>query len=134
MKPQSSWPDPQKIQPARRVDQLTADMKGRWIVQTQGSQHIWDLDAMTYKRLPGTRSQSGDFPFDRTPMTLTRVERWPRVGDTSLVWYDDPTDGERTQHWRQSSGIISISELQIKDPRTGPRNEESTAATPLRQP
>ncbi len=86
-------------------------MGGRWRVQTQGSTHEWDLDTMTYLRTAGPRSPSGPFAFDSRPMPITKVERWPRVGSTSLVWYDDPHDSDQIEHWRQSSRIISISEI-----------------------
>jgi hypothetical protein len=94
-----------------RVDALTSEMNGSWLVKTQSSEHIWNLDHMTYTRLPGSRSRSGAFAFDQRPMAITRVERWPRVGSSSLLWYDDPTDPDHTEHWRQSSGIISINEI-----------------------
>jgi hypothetical protein len=86
-------------------------MGGRWLVATQGSCHEWDLDAMTYMRIPGPGSLSGPFALDRQPMAITRVQRWPRVGSASLVWYDDPADPDRLEHWRQSSRIVSITEI-----------------------
>lgn len=35
------------------VTALTPEMSGRWLVTTQGSAHVWDLDAMTWERRPG---------------------------------------------------------------------------------
>ena len=95
----------------RDVEALTPEMNGSWLVKTQGSEHIWDLDRMTYTRIPSSHSRSGAFDFDHQTMLITRVERWPRVGSTSLLWYDDPSDGEQTEHWRQSSQIVAITQI-----------------------
>jgi hypothetical protein len=48
------------------VHQLTPDMGGRWLVTTQGTTHVWDLDAMTYLRQPGPTTHAGAFPHDGT--------------------------------------------------------------------
>ena len=32
-------------------------------------------------------------------MKLTRVERWPRVGDVLFVWVDDHEFPELLEHW-----------------------------------
>jgi hypothetical protein len=93
------------------VQELTSGMRGCWVVVTQGSLHLWDLDSLTYTRIPGAASPSGAFSFDAQPMAITRIERWPRIGSTSLVWYDDPADPGGREHWRQSSRIVSISEI-----------------------
>ena len=93
------------------VDALVPEMTGMWLVKTQGSEHIWNLDHSTYTRLPGSRSRSGTFAFDHQPMAITRVERWPRVGFTSLVWYADPTNPLSTEHWRRSSRIVAITRI-----------------------
>ena len=93
---------------ARPVDELTAEMGGRWLVISQGSTHLWDIDNMTYRRCPGATSASGGFPYDAEPMPITRVDRWPAVGSTSLVWYDDPARPETHEHRRQSSTIDAI--------------------------
>ena len=90
---------------------LTPQTRGSWLVVTQGSCHLWDLDSMVYTRVPRENSRSASFAFDRSPMAITRVERWPQVGSTSFVWYDDPADPEHREHWRQSSQIISIVEV-----------------------
>lgn len=95
----------------RQVDQLVPGMKDRWLVASQSSFHLWDLDAMTYARIPGPASQSGSFGLDLRVLAITRVDAWPRVGSTSLVWFDDPGDPGGTEQWRQSSRIISITEV-----------------------
>ena len=44
--------------------ELNPEMGGRWEVNTGNSVHVWDLDAMTYTRLPGptagTAARVGD--------------------------------------------------------------------------
>jgi hypothetical protein len=97
--------------PGREVQELTPEMGGCWLVVTQGSRHRWNLSEMIYTRIPGPASLSGTFAFDAQPMAITRVERWPRVGSTSLVWFDDPTDPDSAEQWRQSSRIASIIEI-----------------------
>ncbi|MDA0251814.1 MAG: hypothetical protein O2892_12105 [Actinomycetota bacterium] len=89
------------------VDELSAELAGRWLVISQGSTHLWDLDSMTYSRFPGPMSVGG-FPCDGESMRITRVERWPAVGSTSMVWFDDPERPQEQEHWRQSSVIDSI--------------------------
>lgn len=98
------------------VDELTPDMGGRWLVETQGSRHEWDLDAMTFMRMPGPDSLSGGMRFDGEPMTITRVQRWPKVGSVSILFYDDPTIPEFVEYWRQSSTIKSITPIKEGDP------------------
>ncbi len=66
---------------------------------------------MTYMRLPGPESLSGAFSMDGERMRITRVARWPRVGSTSLIWYDDLADPQHLEHWRQSSKIVSITPM-----------------------
>lgn len=95
----------------RQVDALTPGLGGRWLVETQGSTHVWDLDAMTYTRAPGPRSLSGSFDFDQQPMPIAHIERWPQVGSTSLVYLDGPHEPERAELWRRSSRIVSITEI-----------------------
>jgi hypothetical protein len=79
---------------------------------------------MTYMRTPGPASRSGPFALDGQRMPITRVTRWPRVGATSVVWYDDPSAPDSGEHWRQSSPIESITA--IADP---PRQNPSVSRT-----
>lgn len=106
---------------AERVQESTPGMGGRWLVVTQGSAHEWDLDAKTYMRVPGTASVSGPFAFDSQPMAITRVVRWPRVGSTSLVVYDDPAHPDALEQWRQWSQIVSITKIPAGASTTGGR-------------
>lgn len=95
----------------REVRELSTGMQGCWLVSSQHSHHVWDLDAMTYTRIPGPESPSGPFALDLRAMAISRIDRWPRVGSTSLVWFDDPSDPNETEHWRQSSPIVTITEM-----------------------
>lgn len=90
------------------VDALEPGMGGLWLVTTQGSEHIWDLDKMTYRRIPGAAQFAGD---DETH-AVTRVSLWPRVGQVFLVWYDDPEDPSRLDQFRRSSIVRTIERLE----------------------
>lgn len=102
-----------------RVTGLRSGMGGRWLVTTQGSTHVWDLDAMTYERRPGPNSKSGDFAYDGIANSITRVERWPTVGDRSVVVFDDPEEPQFLEQFRVSSTIVEIRRL-CADTRTHP--------------
>ncbi|QYJ03103.1 hypothetical protein KUV85_12245 [Nocardioides panacisoli] len=97
---------------------------GRWLVTTQGSTHIWDLDAWTYTRMPGAHSRSGAFVQDQVANPITRVERWPRVNKASLVWFNDATHPHYVEQWRQSSTIVSIERLPDRPPPRAPEIDE----------
>ncbi|EFV14710.1 hypothetical protein [Segniliparus rugosus] len=105
-----------KNKTADTVEELTSDMRGLWLVVTQGSRHIWDLETHPpgYVRVPGPQSLSGAFPMDRQLVRLSRVGRWPKIGGTSLVFFDVPDDPMK-EYWRQSSAIARIERL--PDPR-----------------
>lgn len=93
-------------------DELGPADTGRWLVFTKGSVHLWDLDQGTYQRLPGEgRSR---FDYDEVVVHLTRVERWPSVGSTSFIWYDDPIHPHTLEQWRQSSTIRRIQRLPLE--------------------
>lgn len=103
--------DPEYLEPeegAESVDALTADMGGRWLVITVGSRHVWDLQTLTYQRLPGaSRSR---FDFDGLVLPIARVGLFPVVGAQSVVYFDDPRDWT-VQQFRVSSTVESISRL-----------------------
>lgn len=94
------------------VKALTNDMDGVWVVHTQGSTHLWDLDAMTYTRHPGPSSRAGTMQFDGNAMPITRVVAWPRIGDSFFVWFDDPEDPDLLEHYRISSIVRGICLIQ----------------------
>ena len=74
---------------ADTVTELTPESTGRWVLTSRGSHHLIDLDQRTYERRPGPDSQ--DFPYDRMPMELLRIDAWPKVGERMLIWLQDPT-------------------------------------------
>lgn len=91
-----------------QVTEIGPTHRGRWLVTTLGSRHIWDLDAMTYQRLPG--AESGRFAYDETELPILQVDRWPAVGRSSVVWFDDPSS-RLLEHWRVSSTIQRIERI-----------------------
>jgi hypothetical protein len=93
------------------VEQLTADLSRRWLVTTQGSTHIWDMNSRTYMRIPGEASRVGSFDYDGTAHRITRVDRYPKVGSFSVVWFDDPLDPTWMEQFRQSSEITRIERI-----------------------
>jgi hypothetical protein len=44
----------------------------------------------------------------RAGLRITGVERWPAVGGTSLVWFDDADAPTLLEYWRTSNVIASI--------------------------
>lgn len=69
------------------VDRLNPETGGRWLVNTEGTRHIFDLDAGSYTRWPG-RGTMSTFDFDRTELPLTRFHRQPVVGGRFELDFD----------------------------------------------
>ncbi len=101
------------------IDELTPDMR-RWLVTSQGSTHLWDLDAFTYERRPGPHSPSGSFDHDEQPHRITRVHSWPKVGGQSFVFYDDLHNPWEVEQFRHSSVITRIERLDDSSPSPAP--------------
>lgn len=93
------------------TDELKPSDHGRWLITTQNSTHIWDLDRWTYTRLPGPNA-SGRFDYDGVAARISRVARWPKVGDFSMIFYDDPEQPLDMEQWRKSSRIVSIEPME----------------------
>lgn len=83
------------------VEELTPGMTGRWIVQTQGTLHLFDLDAHEYER----RQHDGLNPMrqDHTRVALPddAIIVWPTVGSmfrivVSVDGYDGYMGSVRT--------------------------------------
>ena len=91
---------------------------GRWRVRSVSSTHVFDFDTHEYVRQPG--AGRGKFAHDGHPMRLTRVERWPKVGETFFIWLDDPGFPALVEHWRQSTQILSITPLGVGESAEGP--------------
>ena len=66
---------PAERAPHTPVAALRQDMGGRWEVRARSSRHIWDLDAMTYTRLPGL--DSTPMPYDGVPVPFGRLKDDP---------------------------------------------------------
>lgn len=101
------------------VQELRADMGGVWLVRSRAAtSHVWDLEAMTYRRQP----DAGSTPMlhDNVTVPITRVLAWPAVGRRSMVFFDDPDD-PTLEHWRICSRIRSITRLDAKGAHVGRR-------------
>lgn len=90
------------------VDELAAGTGGVWKVTTQGSEHVWNLDASTYTRIPGAASLSDGFDYDNVAHKITRVDIYPKVGGVARVWLDDPDNPLEIEQFRQSSTVAKI--------------------------
>jgi hypothetical protein len=65
---------------------------------------------MTYQHLSTKRGFGPAQDAEVLPITI--VERWPAVGRTSLLWFDELVETILPiEHWRQSSTIVSIEQL-----------------------
>jgi hypothetical protein len=90
------------------VERLT-EPEGRWLVVTQGSEHLFDFENGVYER----RQMDGLNPleFDRTPLVLdpANIYVWPRVGSFFRIVVPISTAGEVVRaKFRQSSLIREI--------------------------
>ena len=106
---------PQDVQaPApEQVDRLEPGMGGVWLVSSRkATTHLWDLDAMTYRRQPGPGSSR--MAYDDTTVSITNVDAWPEVGGRALVFFGDPQDPFMEQ-WRLCSAICSITRVDASD-------------------
>ena len=104
------------------ADHLDDASTGVWLVTTAGSQHIWDFSRSPYiywTRLPGVGSPN--LGADSQAHRLTLVEAWPRIGASTLVFFDDPNDFVMEQ-WRISSPVVRIDEL-VEVSKTGDGDE-----------
>ncbi|KXO98392.1 Uncharacterised protein (plasmid) [Tsukamurella tyrosinosolvens] len=90
------------------VQELNADSTGKWLVTTQGSTHIWDLDAGQYTRNPGSTG-SGASQGDGDAHAIVAIHAWPRVGESFHIVHDG---GPFEDRWRISSTIRKIERLE----------------------
>ncbi|BBY99434.1 hypothetical protein [Mycolicibacterium fallax] len=93
------------------VTELGPGMGGRWLVTTRGSQHIWDLDRMTYTRIPG--AGRGQFIGDGQPQRIWNIGAWPKVGQSFYLEWDWTYDAVQT---RLSSTVQKIERLADDEP------------------
>jgi hypothetical protein len=89
--------------------ELTPESRGQWLVHSQNSTHYWDLDAMTYTSWRGESVLAEAIASEAEPVPIASIDRYPRVGGKSLVYYTDPGDG--TECWRESSVVQRIERL-----------------------
>jgi len=97
---------------SRNIKKLSPGMRGMYLVTTQSSTHIWNLDDMEYTRVPGKKSRNS-FAYDYVPAKITLIAKWPEVGNISCIFYDDPYDRSMEQY-RISSKIKSIKKISPK--------------------
>lgn len=70
------------------VDHLEPGMTGRWLLTSQGSKHLLDLDTLTWTRYRD--DGRGAFVLDATPVQLTSIAIWPKVGLSPLFVFPHP--------------------------------------------
>lgn len=94
---------------------LDHESEGAWMVWTRGSCHLWDIRRPYpyWTRLPGAGRSL--FVGDVEPQRPTRVDRWPVVGCTHFLWFDDPDQPSTAEQWRQSSTIRHIERVERVD-------------------
>lgn len=99
------------------VEKITAESTGIYLVKTQGSTHLWNLDEGWYVRNP-TRTDStysevlrGLGGLNGTQQPLEKVERYPEVGGTFMVFLPPP------HNYHRSSQIRSIERIPTDVPQ-----------------
>jgi hypothetical protein len=91
------------------VTELTDASTGKWLIETQGSTHLWDLDEMTWVRTQ--RDGLNPMDYDGKTLPIIHVKRMPKVGDTFFVWTSDHAQAFYGE-WHQSSTIKSITKVE----------------------
>lgn len=92
------------------MKQIKPGSTGRYKITTQGSEHLWDLDAMTWVRT----QKDGWNPMPDKDGVVVRIEdvlRWPKVGSGFLVSCTTRPQQIRAE-WHQSSTIRSIEKIE----------------------
>lgn len=89
------------------VYRLDPNSTGRWLIHTNKTVHVVDLDARTYERRPGPESKP--FPGDNSPMSFTRIDLWPCIGQRMMIWFDDPRAPELFEYFHLTSSVRKIS-------------------------
>lgn len=107
-----------------QVDKLDETMTGTYLIETQGSKHLWNLDEGWYIRNPGRvatteqiiseafRGFSPDFTGTKQLLIYPEdmgggwtVRDWPEVGSNFYVHLPPPN------YWHSSSRIKSITKV-----------------------
>lgn len=113
------------------VDELTADMLGVWLVTTEGSRSIWDLEDMTYTRTPLNDGISGPRLWDGETKPILQVLKWPQIGHPSGLSFirdDVPREEGLVVRTRLTSEVQSIERLE-PDQAEAPTAPEEASET-----
>ena len=94
------------------VEELTSESSGSWLVTTQSSKHIFDLDNFLYQR-NSENSSSGSFHYDGLQLRISSIKIYPKVGSRFYIFVDDFDFPDLLEHWRISSQIVSIEEISV---------------------
>lgn len=91
------------------MDELTADDRGVFLVETQGSVHRWTItdEGVSYVRKSQRENPSGLNHYNGKSISVYEVPVWPKVGGVFFVrtrLYSLP--------WHQSSTIKSITRVE----------------------
>lgn len=92
------------------TDALTAEDTGQWLVTTEHSRHIWDLDQMVYTRLPD-HLDAQPHGHDEAVMAIDRVARWPEVGARPHLCFYEPGLPRYFKDWRINTAVVKIERL-----------------------
>lgn len=93
---------------------LTAEHTGRWLVTTEHSRHIWDLDEMTYTRFP-EYPDAQPHEHDEAVVEIERVVRWPEVGARPHLWFYEPGLPRHFKDCRINTTVVKIERLADED-------------------
>ncbi|AWB94470.1 hypothetical protein DCE93_01280 [Agromyces badenianii] len=88
------------------VTDLATQTTGRWLLRTQSSQHVVDLDRGTWERIPG----SGAHRYDAPNTGLLRTFEDCAVGKSAFITTRS-TDLLVDYYWARTSLILSIDRL-----------------------
>lgn len=106
-------PEDERLHPDASSDALTPCHTGEWLVTTLNTCHLWDLDRMTYQRIPGTRSHA--MRYDWQVMRIIGVHWWPIVGKQFLIHINAPLQPPLTGTHRFSATIARIDQVRAPD-------------------
>lgn len=92
-----------------QVSRLTARSSGVWLVMTRAGRHVVDLDDMVISRVPDEAERQ--FDYNVLPAPITRVTRYPQVGEPAVIWVADPHGTGGHESWRVLVDVTQISRL-----------------------
>jgi hypothetical protein len=92
------------------IKQLKADAKGKYLITTQGSQHLWDMDQEPWTWVRMQKDGLNPMYFDERTQYIRIIEAMPAVGGTFRIWWSETPDGMVT--WHISSIIVKIEKVE----------------------